>query len=242
MSGPSVYTSPVGITRLHPLQVLAQLVQDEVPALRNVDGSTPTTVGQQDPSRQQTWPSLNVRVPSGAKWNADWSQPTRIDRWTSGPKAGRDKEYEVPGSFSPSPGSVGNIVYRVGFWTGPVVLTVGATVDAQRAALEQAVLNVFAQYRGHLRAQVPRCANAWHSWTLTTGTWQDEMAFDRALFSDLEVEGQHPILVELRGVSRIETLQLQFTQDMITPFDEIASDQIEAFDVQSDGSITRATI
>lgn len=241
MSGPPTSDSPVGISRLHPLEVLADLIQAAVPELRNDATVKRTRVGQQPASTNQVWPSLTVQVPPGAKWRAEWSQPARVDRYVGGAKDGRDKHYEVPGSFTPSPGSKGNVVVRVGYWTGVVLLSVGANTDRERAKLEQAVTNMFAAQRGHLVARVPRCANAWHSWTMSMGTWVDEAAFDKALWSQLELEASHPILVELRGVSRIETLQLRFTEDMITPFDSIDADQIEAFNVNADGTITRVT-
>jgi hypothetical protein len=240
MSGPSTATDPVGIAKLHPLEALSALIQAGVPDLRNDATITRTRVGQQAPSTPQVWPSLSIFIPSGARWVADWSQPTRIDRHTDGDKAGRDKHYEVPGSFTASPGSIGNIVIRVGFWTGAVSLRLGANTDRERARLEQAVMTVFAAERGSLVARVPRCANAWHSWFLGGSAWSDEMAFDKALWSEMDLEAAHPILVELRGVRRIETLQLRFTEDMITPFDSITADQVEAFDVQPDGTITRA--
>ena len=241
MSGPPTSDSPVGIARLHPLEVLADLIQAGVPELRNDPTVKRTRVGQQAGSTPQVWPSLTIQVPPGVKWTCEWTQPTRIDRYVGGPKDGRDKDYEVPGSFTPSPVSVGNVVVRVGYWMGPVLLSIGANTDRERARLEQAVTNLFAAGRGSLVARVPRCANAWHSWFMGSGSWNDEAAFDKALWSQLDLDASHPILVELRGVSRIETLQMRFTEDMVTPFDDITADQVEAFDVQPDGTIVRTT-
>jgi hypothetical protein len=231
----------IGLTKHHPLEVLADLLQAAVPAFRNTATVTTTIVGAQTDARDQTWPSLQVWIPDGVKWIPEFWQPKRIARELNpaSPRYGRKKTYEVPGTFTAAPGSIGNIVFAVGQWSGMVQLRLGARSPKERVILEQAIVDVFSAERGVISMPVPKCANARHTWMMGDTSWNDERIFDRALFSELDLIASHPILVELRGVRRIEHLRLRFTEDMFTDFASIPDGTIETFDVNADGSITR---
>jgi hypothetical protein len=232
--------SVTGVSRRDPLKILAEVIANAVPALKNNVISTPTTVGTAGPSQPQKWPSLTVMVPPGIAWMFEYQQPSRIDRYDADhpTKPLRPKDYEVPDTFD-GPGSTGSYVYSVGRHVGPILLRLGATSDTARAILEQAVLDVFHPRRGVIVERVPRCANAFHSWTLMSAKWDDEMTFDKALFSEIEVQAVHPLLVEVRGVRRMDTIRALFTEDMVTEWAQIPSGQIETFDIQPDGTVTR---
>lgn len=234
------HDNAVGVSKHDPLVVLADLIQEGVPELANQGDVIRTVVGRQDASRIQTWPSLVVWVPDGAKWTIEWTQDDVIARYPldHATKPGRPTDYRVPGTF-PATGSLGRIVVRKGWHMGLVQLRLGARSDKERARLEQRILEVFAAVGGDLLAQVPDCANAWHKWEMGESTWRDGAAFDKVLESELDLQAVHPLLVEVRNVRIMETVQLRFTEDLTTAFDSIPSGRIEAFNIQPDGTIER---
>jgi hypothetical protein len=234
------YDNASGVSRVDPLEILAALIQEAVPELANTPTVQRTRVGRQAASTPQVWPSLLVWVPDGAAWTLTWTQDDVIDRHPLDhpTKPGRPTDYRVPGTF-PSAGSLGRIVIRRGYYTGIVQLRVGATTPLARARLEQAIIDFFVAEGGDVRARVPNCGNAWHEWGLGSATWRDAFAFDNVLESELELEAVHPLLVELRNVRIIGQLQPQFTEDLTTDFPSIPTGEIEAFEVQPDGTIIR---
>ncbi len=219
----------VGLTKHDPLEVLAALIRAGVPALA---GTGRVVVGPQPASVAQVWPRLVVRP---GKFVPEFLQPEKLAREQDpeSPKYGRPKHYHPDDDPS-------RVIVSMGRYVGFVMLSIGAATIGQRRQLEQQVLNLFARTRGVLAAKVPACGNAWHRWDLAEAEWSDEMIFDQAVMAEIELTACHPILVELRDVRTIGSLQLQFSTGTVIPFDSIPTAEIETLLIAADGSLSRA--
>jgi hypothetical protein len=225
MSAPPVPMPHTGIHQHDPFVVLGALIAADVPGLTILIGPQPANV-------LQVWPSLSI-LSGGFK--AVPSQMEKIDR---DPTTGALRHYRVPGTLADHRV---DIVYRCGFWQGTVKLRIGGTSPIMRRRLEQCVVNSFNanERRGRHMARVPGCANAWHSWDVVATSWQDEMVFDAASWSEISLRARHPILAELGSVGIIEQLQYHFSNSE-SPWDDIPSGEIETVTINPDGTIERA--
>ena len=219
----------VGITKHDPFEVLAELIRAAVPALA---GNGLVVVGPQPASVTQVWPRLVIRP---GKFVPEFVQMEKLAREQDpeSPKYGRPKHYHPDDDPS-------RIIVSMGRYVGFVQLSIGAATLGQRRKLEQQVLTMFARGRGLVAAQVPACGNAWHRWDLAEAEWSDEMIFDQAVLAELQLTATHPILVELRGVRRIDSLRLQFSTGAVIPFDSIPAAEIEHLLIAANGSLSRA--
>lgn len=205
----------MAVIRLEALRQLAAKIRCEVAEFVSA------CIGQADPSRRETFPSLSI-------------QP---GPWIYNP-------HQADEHHDPAPDRV---VMNVGYHEGTIELRIGAATSYQRALLEQKVLDVFLGTPlkpGVLLTPVLACpalGDFTAAWTLEEDRWIEEFAFDNDWYSQISVIGVVPALVTRKNSHTIEQLQLGLTEDFGVAVDENTfntTQGIEVVQVNQDGTIS----
>jgi hypothetical protein len=203
------------------LKILAECIEDRVPALRNK-----ICKGPAESPKKLGFPSLAI-IPVKFRFFPD--QAAEIYQLT-----GRSVEGHPPGT----------VLLNVGRHEGTIQLRLGATTARQRAELEEAVLQVFLERPGSpgvLVTPIPQCHNAIVAWELDTDEWENERAFDKKWYSIMTVAAQLPAFVTRGSVHTIEELRLTLTDDLSSDITSVPADQQETVAIAEDGTLTEAT-
>lgn len=139
------------------------------------------------------------------------------------------------------------VVVNVGRHEATVQIRVGAATPAERADLEQRLLDAFLStdlHPGVIITEITDCpalGSYVASWELEDDEWQDEKAFDLQFYSLINATGIIPALATRRGVYTITDLRLGVadygTLTPPTPFQSTAA--VEVVRVNEDGTFTK---
>ena len=204
----------MAIVRIEALAALRTALECHVPDLRDR-----ICVGQAPDGKEQGFPHLSILPHPGERWRFYPDQETEVRR------------------IAP-----GLVLVNVGRWEGVIQLRIGAATAAERNRLEAQVIDAFLATEGHpgiILTRVTSCEllGEWlAAWALAEDSWDDEKAFDRELYSTIEVDGTIPALTTRKGYT-IRQLKLGLT-DMTTPaLAAIAGEGAEVVAIQPDGRI-----
>lgn len=208
----------MAIVRLEALKSLGARIEAFVPALA---GKVKTA--QAPSGTDQTYPTLTI-IPGPMKFESL-----------------QEVEHATIGAAS-----LGNVVFNVGAFSGPVQLRIVATTVGERMALEQGVTNLFmSQERraGIVITEVTACADLstfLAAFEYDNDQWMDADAFDRKLESLIVVNGIIPALVARSGVYEIDELVLGLTADFTTAFttDTMVPPGVEVVQINEDGTFS----
>lgn len=143
----------------------------------------------------------------------------------------------------------GRTVYNVGAHECTVQLSLAATTPAERAELEQRVLDIFIGAED-AESGLPRpgvvvvqvtddlMGGYTSAFELDADEWDDSKAFDRILTSIISVTAIVPALVTRCGEYTIRDLRLGVTQELATPVGPAMDPPVEVVRINDDGTLT----